>query len=476
MIIRIQGRNATGSVNLELGPVDAKGNGNFEWTAFAPIPASKDPLADDLIRLGRAVFLADRAVRRSAGVGNLLRQLEVTIPVREPQRLSAVASQLERLAEFATCDTWRLRFTQLLHSREGGEVQAPRRGEPRAISLVSLFSGGLDSLCGAAYLAAQGRPAVFVTHSPPGRQSTESLIGDVYDAVGRERPGSDGFSAYRLETREANSGSGRREFFPEQSRRSRPFYFLCLAAATAVRSAADTVWMSENGALALSLPIRADTHGASMARQAHSFMLHGFTQVLAELKPREGPSPLFDNPFVKWTKGEACRQLKLASRLAGRAMSCEYTGRQRARFLRWLEGHPQRQKDFGRGPQCGLCIPCLVRRAALREAGIDDPKSAYFADAPQLVQKVSKWERGGAFVLFGTQKPPLLDRLASNVIHLSRFCKAVRKMSVHDFGLSYLPELRANRDLPTATALSPAESLSLMKRFADEVLRFMHGS
>jgi len=475
-MIKISGRNATGSsVNLSLRPVDAEGKGNFEWTAFAPIPASDDPIADDLIGVGRAVYLADRAVRRSTAVGNVLRRLEVTIPVREHERLSAVAPQLERLAEFATCDTWRLNFTSLSKDHKAGEVRAPRRGEPRAVDVISLFSGGLDSLCGAARVAGEGKRALFVTHSPPGRESTESLVGDVYAAFGRERPGSEAFAAYRLETREA-SGNGRRVVFPEHSRRSRPFFFLCLAAATAVRAAAERVWMSENGALALSLPIRADTHGPSMARQAHSFMLHGFTEVLAALKPRGRPSPVFDNPFAKQTKGEACQELKAAGPLAGRAMSCEYTGRQRALFLRWLKDHPERVEEFGSGPQCGLCIPCLVRRAALRQAAIDDPAATYFADAPRLVRRVAK--RGGAIVApFGIEHPPpLLNLVASNVVHLPRFCEAIRAMDAREFGLRYLPELRANRDLDSATALSPAESLELMSRFADEVLGFMHGS
>lgn len=473
-MIEVSAWTATGRFDLSLRPVDGGGHGNFEWTAFAPVSASTDPIGDDLLRVGRAVYLADRAVRRSASIGNILRRFEVTIPVQEHERLSAVAPELERLAEFATCDVWRLEFTPLPPHHAEGEVRAPRRGEPPAVEVVALFSGGLDSLCGAARLAAESKRSLFVTHSPPGRENAESLVGDVYAALGRDRPGSEAFAAYRLETRET-TGNARRAMFPEHSRRSRPFFFLCLAAATAVRAAAARVWMNENGALALSLPIRADTHGPSMARQAHSFMLHGFTEVLAKLEPGGGPPPVFDNPFIERTKGEACLELEAAGRLAGRAMSCEYTGHQRALFLRWLRDHPRRRREFGRGPQCGLCIPCLVRRAALRRADIEDPGSAYFADAPHLVQVVAR--RGNAVAPFGTKDPPpLLNMVASNVVHLPRFCTALREMNDREFGLRYLPELRANRDVQSAAALSPSESLTLMQRFADEVLGFMHAA
>jgi hypothetical protein len=470
-MIRITGRKATEEVHLTLCGLDAeRRSGNFEWTARVPPAASSDPIADDLLRLGQAVYLADRAVRRSAGIGNALRRLEVTIPVKEPKRFNDAAPLIEGVAEFATCDQWSMRFVPLRGERPGPKDRRPPEREP--VDVVALFSGGLDSLCGAAYVASQGLRPVFVTHSPPGRTSTRALVEQVFASRGGPPLSPNSFAAYRLETRES-SGKGGQAVFPEHTRRSRPFFFLCLAAATAVRVAARKVWMNENGALALSLPIRADTHGPNMARQAHSFIIHGFSQILAALDPRDAPVPVFDNPFVRKTKGEACLELKgKAAEQSLYAMSCEYTGRQRALMLRWLLKHPKRRHELGDGPQCGLCIPCLVRRAALKRAGIDDPAARYFAHAPKISQMVK--ERNSAVGVFGTEDPPpLLNMIATNVIHMRRFCQGLLSMTVDEFAVRYLPELRANRALQSAPAPTPAEAHELMGRFAREILSFI---
>jgi hypothetical protein len=469
-MIKIKCRKNTETFDFVLSSLDAQRRGQYEWTAQLPPIASNDPLAGDLLRVGQAIYLADRAVRRPMGIGNALRSFEVTIPVREPKRLAPVAPLFERVAEFATCDEWRLRFTKLSGDLEKKEPKW--KAKPESVDVVALFSGGLDSLCGAAYVASQRLRATFVNHSPPGRDAIRSLLGGVFSTLGGgEEISRDRIATYRLETREA-SGEGRRAVFPEHSRRSRPFFFLSLAASTAVRLAADRVWMSENGALALSLPIRADTHGPFMARQAHSFLLHGFSEIMKNLPPRDGPVPVFDNPFVRKTKGEACLELKDAGPQSLHAMSCEYTGRQRALLLWWLKKHRRWRRQLGGGPQCGLCIPCLVRRAALKRAKIDDPASRYFADAPSVRQVVE--ERGHAVDVFGTENPPpLLNMIATNVVHLPRFCEGLLSMSSGEFAIRYLPELRANRDVPSAPAPTVAESFALMQRFAKEILDFV---
>jgi 7-cyano-7-deazaguanine synthase in queuosine biosynthesis len=468
-MIGIKASKSGSSVSYSLEPLGAEGRGNFEWSAHLPPAVNDDPIAEDLLRVGQAIYLADRAVRRSAGVGDPLREINVTIPVAERRRLAAVGPMFERLAEFATCDQWRIRFKGLA---SGGAKRNSRRSpRPEPIDVVSLFSGGLDSLCGAAHVASSGLRPVFVTHSPPGRENTQSLVGDVFADLGRDRPGGAAFAAYRLETREANS-AGQRTMFAEHTRRSRPFYFLSLAASTAVRVDAPRVWMTENGALALSLPIRANTHGPFMARQAHSFLLHGFAEILAALL-KDRPI-IIDNPFVRKTKGEACLELKTAGRHSPRAWSCEYTGRQRAVIQRWRREHPRQKRDVGDGPQCGLCIPCLVRRAALHRARIEDPPSLYFADAPAVMRLVSQRE-GKAVDVFGSNAPPpLLNTIATNIVHLPRFCETLLSMKVDDFGTRYLPELRANRDLHSGAAPSVRESFDLMKRFGQEILDFVH--
>jgi hypothetical protein len=470
-MIRIRGFGAGRAYDQVLNPVGPrKGFGNFTWTAELACVPKSSPVAADLLRVGRAVHLADRLVRRGASISRNLRRIEVDVCVAEPVKWRRVASLLQELAEFATGgDSWSFSF-------KGGATDdlLPKNGDRPADlepTVVALFSGGLDSLCGAAHLAAQknSRP-LFVTHSPPGRKAVYELAQDVFQGFGRELP-TWACASYRLVIRESER-SGVRSMFQEPSRRTRPFFYLSLAGATAIAHEVSTVQMSENGALALSLPYRADAHGPSVARQAHTFLLTGFEMLLNNLVP--GVCWAVTNPFANKTKGEVCQGLGPAQDLVTRSASCEYLGRQRSVMQNWMRNHPKRANMFGNGPHCGLCVPCIVRRAALRRARVTDPETAYFASAPKVLREVRR--RGTALRFFGEKNPPpLMNMLVPNVLYMERHCNWLAAADLSEFAIQYLPELRANRQLNGGPPMDLSTCHKLTKRYAEEILSFLNG-
>jgi hypothetical protein len=337
-------------------------------------------------------------------------------------------------------------------------------------STVALFSGGLDSLCGVAYLAQTRERPIFVSHSPPGRANNLRLIQGVWSELCNESFPEEQCAAFRLEIRERNR-AGRRSMFQEHSRRTRPFFFLALACAIAVDQDVPVVQMSENGALGLSLPIRADAYGAMCSRQAHEFLLRGFSELLNSVAPRTGGWRV-SNPFAEMTKGEACRVLKKAGKLAKYAISCEYVGRQAA-FLRfWKRKHSRWARRIGDGPQCGLCVPCLIRRAALFSASIPDPTQSYFFDARRAMR--SQTSGRGTYLQTREGDSPAVYRTgADHVFFLRRFCEQALRLDTVEFSLRYMPELRfslnpgcdINGELRTYHAL--------IKRLAGEMIQFL---
>jgi hypothetical protein len=262
-----------------------------------------------------------------------------------------------------------------------------------------------------------------------------------------------------------------RSTFQEPTRRTRPFFYLSLACASALAYEVPRIQMSENGALALSLPYRADVFGPSMARQAHTFLLSGFETLLRTIAPRVDWT--VTNPFVDETKGEACLRLGPASALARRSASCEYLGRQRAVILSWKQRHQSRAKVLGDGPQCGLCVPCLVRRAALKRAAIADSDASYFSAAPRILRRMHR--RDSAERLFGDDPPPLMSMLAPNPLFMERFCLRMLDMGFGEFVMQYLPELRANRQLTDAPHMDLRKCYGLTQRHAREILEFLYG-
>jgi len=208
-----------------------------------------------------------------------------------------------------------------------------------------------------------------------------------------------------------------------------------------------------------------------MARQAHTFLLAGFETVLRALVP--GVDWVVTNPFVNETKGEACLRLGPSAELAARSTSCEYVGRQRAVILSWKQRHPRRAAMLGDGPQCGLCVPCLVRRAALKRAKIPDADAAYFTSAPRVLHDVRR--SGSATAAFGNHAPPLMNMLAPNVVLMERHCLRMAQAGFGDFVTEYLPELRANRQLSESPRVDLHGCFALVRRYTREMLAFLHG-
>jgi hypothetical protein len=443
------------------------GIGDYRWGHHPTAFSLTDPIALDLLDVVRAVHLADRVVTRRRHLDGFRRHVDLRIPVRRRRMWEEATELVEDLVRFATADVWRL--TWVTHRDHRLRVAAPLAGPRPPATAAALFSGGLDSLCGAADLARrpEERP-LFATHSPPGRDAVLQLLDGIWQGFGRGAFPPGEAVTFQLQVREREQGGERRTRFFEATRRSRPVFYLGLAGAVAIRAGVARIRMSENGALALSLPSRADSHGPMIARQAHPYLLRRFAQLLDRLSPVAGGWKVV-NPFADKTKGECCLLLGAKVRdLARRTSSCEYVGRQAAVVRHWRKTHRGRAAGrwrLGDGPQCGLCVPCLVRRAALKYAGIDDPSKSYFFDARASLADPPRGSED--------RWPPLLRTVLPHLFSLLRFCRQLDTMREEEFAIRFLPELRLLTDGAKGMAQDGVGSAyGLMQRFAREILSF----
>ena len=421
------------------------------------------PAARDLVQIAIAVHLADRQIRRSFRSGHRPRRMSVVVPLEEPDRWTPHRALLEELASFATQDAWTMSFP-LNSAKRRAESTDPAA----APSVVALFSGGLDLLCGAAYLANRGEVVGLLTHSPPSEKTVRALTEPLPARIGGRNPSSYRPLSISLRPVQRDENGSRRNF-QEFSRRSRPFFYLGLASAAAMATGAKRVQMSENGALGASLPIRRSNYGAFMTRQGHSFLMDGF-QTLVHAAVPETSLERFENPFSMMTKGEACRHLKAAADLARRTLSCEYVGQQIARLRRWVEENRGGRTYSAEFRQCGLCVPCLVRRAAMRAAGLSDPDSDYFFQAPKVLRAL----RAGKSLFHSSAAPPLYEFANGHCLYIARFAEEILSMRAEDFAVQYLPELISQR--PALIGKNRMKSaFDLQRRFARELLGFLDG-
>ena len=370
------------------------------------------------------------------------------VPVEDPRGCEQATAQVNQLASFVSNDDWNFEFVRLRHPKTTliGRQIAPN-------SSVSLFSGGLDSLCGAAAALRRGDCPVFVTHGPPANSRVESIITRLSKELNYSGP-SPRVVGFRFQS-SALGTDGKRSLFPERSRRTRPVLYLCLAGAVALECEIPTIYLNENGVLAINLPLGPNFHGSLISRHAHPETLRRFESVLLKFwEGNEAPKVL--NPFSEQTKGEQLSILGPASPMAAETISCEYAGQQVARIIGWLKENGHAYQDVR---ECGLCLPCLVRRTAMEFAGVPDKRGHYAFGARRALRTP------GVYKAF-----PLFSFLQDSPRDLLDFAQVHSKLTPSEFVVKYASQL---------ALLHPPEDLNtraiydLYQRFARQTKDFL---
>ncbi|MFJ6694567.1 7-cyano-7-deazaguanine synthase [Streptomyces sp. NPDC091272] len=309
--------------------------------------------ADDLLRLSRAVFLADKLASREATEDRWTRRLRLSVPVSDPDRWAAAADvPLPSLLRTLTGDLWEISLRPLRSAPRQEPFPADAEWCARE---VALFSGGLDSLSWAARRAAEtGADDGVLLLVSFSEKKVEHVLRNVsagVEALARRS----GRELRRLTLAQTNSSVYGK--VAEHSSRPRGLLY----AATAIRAAAanhvDTVQVPENGQLALNPPLSAARSAALSTRSVHPRTLSLLNEVIRTV----GGSVTVENPLAHLTKGEVCRaavRAGLPLTVMAQSMSC---------------GAPPRQRRAVPYVNCGVCFPCLVRRSGLLAGTGTDP-------------------------------------------------------------------------------------------------------
>lgn len=330
---------------------------------------SLSPLLSDLLDVALAAYLADRisprvGLKKSRRVRNWKRVMRLRIPVRrlEIWKRPEVNKSLASLLQFFTDDLWELAFTDR-------KEPTPRPSEYRYLFSdplphplkVALFSGGLDSFCGAAQQMSEfpDHSFAFVSGVTNSRQrfAQREQIKAISRQIGRE-------VCHVIIPFGFKWGGKVRGAKEETSQRTRGFLFLTLGAVTAITARATEFSIFENGIGAINLPYDASQISAANSRAVHPISLIRMGEFLGLLC---GKKFVVRSPFLFQTKGQMCCHPTVRSLLAyiPQTFSCD--------------GFPVPVKSK---PQCGSCTSCLLRRLSLQSAELSafDPADAYVAD------------------------------------------------------------------------------------------------
>ena len=311
--------------------------------------------AIDLVSIALAVTAADRFVLRSNSDTNWSREIRVHLPLARPMPWNKVKQELATTLNFLSGDVWSFEFER------GGMEPPPSqkvKGFKQTIDLrkgdcVALFSGGLDSTVHAIQALEKGAKPILVSHSPRGDQKVQNLVANRLPK--------------RLQHLSVNTwpNSDRKS---EDSMRARSFLFIVLAAFVCDLKHKFTgnktaLIVPENGLIALNAPLTPRRTGSQSTRTTHPHYFRGLQSVfdVAHIHAT------ITNPFELQTKGEMVASLQrndLFNDVASLTISCG----------KWKRA----------SRQCGRCVPCLIRRAALYAGDIDD-RTDYISDNLSLV-------------------------------------------------------------------------------------------
>ncbi len=214
-----------------------------------------------------------------------------------------------------------------------------------------MLSGGLDSFIGAIDLleGAEEDGTLFVSHYGGGKGVKE------YQDILREKL----IDRYELTEGNFYSFYASAKNGLEDTTRTRSFMFFSHAVvlASSVNHPVKLV-IPENGLISLNVPLTSSRLGSSSTRTTHPFYLSLFQRLLGNLKIIVN----IWNPYQFKTKGEMIREcsgIEFLQKNIANTMSCSHPDL--GRYARESEAR-----------HCGYCLPCVIRRSAIKNAGVQD--------------------------------------------------------------------------------------------------------
>lgn len=298
----------------------------------------------DLVRLATAAYLADRLITRDTGFS---RTIHIHVQLSRAMTWPPLLPIVEHLLSWLSGDEWVISVSQ-----ESCTRSTPVQSNLAILANhLSLFSGGLDSFCGAVI-----KPGgLYFSHvdSPTTAAAQRNAWEWLQDYGSRGE---------RIAVAFTESGTKR-----EATTRTRAFLFYALAIAVAGANGLTLVELPENGFTSINLPFGNDRGGVLSTRSTHPWTLH----LVRKLLDAAGIGVQLSNPYERLTKGE----------LVGAAAAISSSiieGLPNTVSCAKLDGG--RYKGGNPNLNCGLCVACLTRRAGVLAAGIED-RTIYLANS-----------------------------------------------------------------------------------------------
>jgi len=236
-------------------------------------------LHEDLSIISLSVFAVDKRFSRWVTKDKWTREFKVSIPVLNYEKWKYTVKLWNETLSFLTGDIWDVNFRETTERYGRYSEKTRNKIDISKCTVVSLFSGGLDSFCGAIKLACEGESVCFVGHNeyPKLSEKQEQLKNSIQESYPNQHMEFIGFTAnsrapYRND--EVLKGS-------ENTSRGRSLLFLSIAISIAgIIGDSIPVYIPENGFIGLNIPLTNSRKGTCSTRTTHPFFIRKYNEIL----------------------------------------------------------------------------------------------------------------------------------------------------------------------------------------------------
>lgn len=335
---------------------------------------------EDLFVIGISIFALDKRINRRLFKDCWTREISVSIPVLNENVWNKTKDQWNKILCFLSGDIWDVNFRQCFK-------QYSKRDNPNRIHLhiekcdcVSLFSGGLDSYCGAIKLLEDGKSPCLIGHNeyPKLRKKQQEFV-DCFQSIYDNQMVK--FISFSANSRAPKDMQGKKLVGAENTSRGRSLLFLSAAISIAgILGDTVLVYIPENGFIGLNIPLTNSRKGTCSTRTTHPHFIKGLQDILQSVGIR---NPII-NFFAFSSKREIVDSVKDTKAFKTHYMdtiSCSHPCL--ARYNK--KGHNEYPIN------CGYCYPCLIRKSSLID--VKDYKYSFTAESKLFIQQYGETEK-----------------------------------------------------------------------------------
>lgn len=335
---------------------------------------------EDLFVIGISIFALDKRINRRLFKDCWTREISVSIPVLNENVWNKTKDQWNKILCFLSGDIWDVNFRQCFK-------QYSKRDNPNRIHLhiekcdcVSLFSGGLDSYCGAIKLLEDGKSPCLIGHNeyPKLRKKQQEFV-DCFQSIYDNQMVK--FISFSANSRAPKDMQGKKLVGAENTSRGRSLLFLSAAISIAgILGDTVPVYIPENGFIGLNIPLTNSRKGTCSTRTTHPHFIKGLQDILQSVGIR---NPII-NFFAFSSKREIVDSVKDTKAFKTHYMdtiSCSHPCL--ARYNK--KGHNEYPIN------CGYCYPCLIRKSSLID--VKDYKYSFTAESKLFIQQYGETEK-----------------------------------------------------------------------------------